>query len=105
MTFARCQMRENADTVLKSFFFSMGEIFIPFWHQKFHIRTLLQKISDVFFILFYRKCTGRIQEHSALFQHIRRIEQLNGDQKLVVEFDSAGVKTLLAKFAKLTKLG
>ena len=54
----------------------MGEIFIPFWHQKFHIRTLLQKISDVFFILFYRKCTGRIQEHSALFQHIRRIEQL-----------------------------
>ena len=36
---------------------------------------------------------------------IRRIEQLNGDQKLVVEFDSAGVKTLLAKFAKLTKLG
>ena len=54
----------------------MGEIFIPFWHQKFHIRPLLQKISDVFFVFFYRKCTGRIQEHSALFQHIRRIEQL-----------------------------
>ena len=63
----------------------MGEIFIPFWHQKFHIRTLLQKISDVFFILFYRKCTGRIQEHSALFQHIRRIEQqLSLDRHIVI---------------------
>ena len=36
---------------------------------------------------------------------IRRIENLDGDQKLVVEFGNAGVKTLLAKFAKLTKLG
>jgi len=34
---------------------------------------------------------------------IRRIEQLAGDQKLVVAFDNAGEKTLLAKFARLTR--
>ncbi len=34
---------------------------------------------------------------------IRRIETLTTDHKLVVEFDSGGEKTLLAKFAKLTK--
>ena len=35
---------------------------------------------------------------------IERIEPLSTDHKLVVEFDSYGSKTLLAKFAKLTKL-
>ncbi len=35
---------------------------------------------------------------------IRRIETLTTDHKLVVEFDSGGEKTLLAKFAKLNKL-
>lgn len=35
---------------------------------------------------------------------VRRIETLAGDHKLVVAFDNAGEKTLLAKFAKLTKL-
>ena len=35
---------------------------------------------------------------------IERIETLAADHKLVVRFDRAGVKTLLAKFAKLTKL-
>ncbi|WP_418983464.1 ATP-dependent helicase [Alistipes sp.] len=35
---------------------------------------------------------------------IRRIETLAGDHKLVVAFDNAGEKTLLAKFAHLTKL-
>lgn len=35
---------------------------------------------------------------------IRRIEMLNGDQKLVIAFDGAGEKTLLANYAKLTKL-
>ncbi|MDE7344931.1 MAG: ATP-dependent helicase, partial [Alistipes sp.] len=35
---------------------------------------------------------------------IRRIEMLAEDQKLVIAFDNAGEKTLLAKFAKLTKL-
>jgi len=35
---------------------------------------------------------------------IRRIEVLAADQKLVVEFDGAGEKTLLAKFAKLNLL-
>ena len=35
---------------------------------------------------------------------VRRIEMLAEDQKLVIEFDNAGEKTLLAKFAKLTKL-
>ena len=35
---------------------------------------------------------------------IRRIEMANGDQKLVVDFGRAGEKTLLARFAKLTKL-
>lgn len=35
---------------------------------------------------------------------VRRIEVLNGDHKLAIEFDGAGVKTLLAKFAKLTRL-
>ncbi len=35
---------------------------------------------------------------------IRRIEVLNGDHKLVIAFDNAGEKTLLAKFAKLTEL-
>lgn len=35
---------------------------------------------------------------------IRRIEVLQGDHKLVIAFDNAGEKTLLAKFAKLTKL-
>lgn len=34
---------------------------------------------------------------------IRRIEQLAGDQKLVVAFDNAGEKTLLAKFARLAR--
>ena len=34
---------------------------------------------------------------------IRRIEQLAGDQKLVVAFDNAGEKTLLVKFARLTR--
>ena len=34
---------------------------------------------------------------------IRRIEQLAGDQKLVVAFDNAGEKPLLAKFARLTR--
>lgn len=36
---------------------------------------------------------------------VRRIETLATDHKLVVAFDNAGEKTLLAKFAKLTKLG
>ena len=36
---------------------------------------------------------------------IERIEALATDQKLVVRFDNAGERTLLAKFAKLTKLG
>ena len=36
---------------------------------------------------------------------VRRIENLATDHKLVVAFDNAGEKTLLAKFAKLTKLG
>lgn len=36
---------------------------------------------------------------------VERIEVLNADHKLVVRFDGAGEKTLLAKFAKLTKLG
>ena len=35
---------------------------------------------------------------------IRRIEVLQGDHKLVIAFDNAGEKTLLAKFAKLTSL-
>lgn len=35
---------------------------------------------------------------------VRRIETLATDHKLVVDFDGAGEKTLLAKFAKLTKL-
>lgn len=35
---------------------------------------------------------------------ISRIEHLASDQKLVVSFDNAGMKTLLAKFAKLSKL-
>ncbi len=35
---------------------------------------------------------------------VQRIETLASDCKLVVDFGSAGVKTLLAKFAKLTKL-
>lgn len=35
---------------------------------------------------------------------VRRIEMLDTDQKLVVDFGSCGEKTLLAKFAKLTKL-
>ena len=35
---------------------------------------------------------------------VERIETLATDHKLVVRFDNAGVKTLLAKFAKLTKL-
>lgn len=35
---------------------------------------------------------------------VRRIEMLAEDQKLVIAFDNAGEKTLLAKFAKLTKL-
>lgn len=35
---------------------------------------------------------------------IQRIETLATDHKLVVDFGQAGVKTLLAKFAKLTKL-
>ncbi len=35
---------------------------------------------------------------------IRRIEVLAGDHKLVIAFDNVGEKTLLAKFAKLTKL-
>ena len=35
---------------------------------------------------------------------IMRIEQANGDWKLVVEFPNVGQKTLLAKFAKLRKL-
>ena len=49
---------------------------------------------------------GERVEHAAFGAGvIRRIEQLGGDQKLVVEFGNAGTKTLLAKFAKLTKLG
>ena len=35
---------------------------------------------------------------------IERIEPLTTDNKVVVQFDSYGSKTLLAKFAKLTKL-
>ena len=35
---------------------------------------------------------------------VERIETLATDHKLVVRFDHAGEKTLLAKFAKLTKL-
>ena len=35
---------------------------------------------------------------------VQRIETLATDHKLVVAFDSVGEKTLLAKFAKLTKL-
>ena len=35
---------------------------------------------------------------------VQRIETLATDHKLVVAFDGAGEKTLLAKFAKLTKL-
>ncbi len=35
---------------------------------------------------------------------VRRIEMLAGDHKLVIAFDGAGEKTLLAKFAKLSKL-
>ena len=35
---------------------------------------------------------------------VQRIETLATDHKLVVAFDNAGEKTLLAKFAKLTKL-
>ncbi|MDE6046446.1 MAG: ATP-binding domain-containing protein, partial [Alistipes sp.] len=35
---------------------------------------------------------------------IRRIELLQGDQKLVIAFDNAGEKTLLANYAKLTRL-
>jgi DNA helicase-2/ATP-dependent DNA helicase PcrA len=35
---------------------------------------------------------------------IRHIEALATDHKLIVEFDGYGEKTLLAKFAKLTKL-
>ncbi|MCM1151148.1 MAG: UvrD-helicase domain-containing protein [Alistipes senegalensis] len=35
---------------------------------------------------------------------IRRIEMLQGDRKLVIAFDNAGEKTLLANYAKLTKL-
>ena len=35
---------------------------------------------------------------------IERIEPLTTDHKLVVVFDSYGSKTLLAKFAKLSKL-
>ena len=35
---------------------------------------------------------------------VQRIETLASDHKLVVAFDNAGEKTLLAKFAKLTKL-
>ena len=35
---------------------------------------------------------------------VQRIETLSTDHKLVVAFDNAGEKTLLAKFAKLTKL-
>ena len=34
---------------------------------------------------------------------IQRIDALATDHKLVVEFESYGLKTLLAKFAKLTK--
>ena len=36
---------------------------------------------------------------------VERIETLATDHKLVVRFDNAGEKTLLARFAKLTKLG
>ena len=36
--------------------------------------------------------------------YMQRIETLSTDHKLVVAFDNAGEKTLLAKFAKLTKL-
>lgn len=35
---------------------------------------------------------------------VQRIETLATDHKLVVDFGNAGIKTLLAKFAKLTKL-
>lgn len=35
---------------------------------------------------------------------VRRIETMAADHKLVVAFDASGEKTLLAKFAKLTKL-
>ena len=34
----------------------------------------------------------------------RVLDALSTDHKLVVAFDNAGEKTLLAKFAKLTKL-
>ncbi|MFR9520883.1 MAG: hypothetical protein SNF99_08435 [Rikenellaceae bacterium] len=35
---------------------------------------------------------------------IKAIESLSTDHKLIVEFDGQDEKTLLAKFAKLTKL-
>jgi DNA helicase-2/ATP-dependent DNA helicase PcrA len=35
---------------------------------------------------------------------IERIEQLATDHKLVINFDSYGSKTLLANYAKLTKM-
>ncbi len=48
---------------------------------------------------------GQRVEHSKFGVGIvRRIETLDGDQKLAIEFDNAGEKTLLAKFAKLNKL-
>ena len=48
---------------------------------------------------------GQRVEHSKFGVGIvRRIETLDGDQKLAIEFDNAGEKTLLAKFAKLSKL-
>ncbi|WP_418991059.1 ATP-dependent helicase [Alistipes sp.] len=48
---------------------------------------------------------GQLVEHPKFGAGtVQRIEMLATDQKLVVDFGAAGVKTLLAKFAKLTKL-
>ncbi len=52
-----------------------------------------------------RVCRGQRVEHPKFGVGIvQRIETLSTDHKLVVAFDNAGEKTLLAKFAKLTKL-
>ena len=56
--------------------------------------------------LMYDEKTGRAWVSHLKFGAgvIRRIETLASDHKLVVEFSGYGEKTLLAKFAKLTKL-
>ena len=49
---------------------------------------------------------GQRVEHAIFGAGVVRSIELaqDGDQRLVVEFGNAGTKTLLAKFAKLTKL-